>query len=329
MNELDVSIVIVTHNTEQITYDCVESILASVTKYKYEVIVVDNNSSDNTVERLKNYFSSICVISSPINLGFSKGNNVGIDKASGKYILLLNSDTLLFKSSLEDLLNAAIENNYQITGPILLNADLTLQRSWFNFPSVTKIFLRLTNLYLLFYKLSKLISLFIFYSKKKPAFLVKEILEDCSMDYLTFAAILINRNVIQEIGKLDEGLFFYQEDCEYGLRANANNYKIIYCVSSKIIHLGGSSSRKFSWLAFENDIMGLLHVYKKHYSQKKFNQIKCIIIFALKYRVVFTYFGFYKQILNSGLYKNNKNMKTLDSIRKNYITLITKVRKNN
>jgi GT2 family glycosyltransferase len=326
MKEIDVSIIIVTYNTEQITYECIESVLASVTKYKYEVIVIDNNSSDNTVERLNKNFSSICVISSPINLGFSKGNNIGIDKSTGKYILLLNSDTLLFKSSLDDLLNAAIKNNYQITGPILLNADLTIQRSWFNFPSAIKIFLRLTNLYLLFYKFSKSFFFTFFYLGRKPAFMVKEILEDCRMDYLTFAAILINRDVIQNIGKLDEGLFFYQEDCEYGLRAKKNNYEFIYCVSSKIIHLGGSSSSKFSWLAFENDIMGLLHIYKKHYSQNKFKQIKWITSFALKYRVISTNFGFYKQLRNSGLYKKNTEIKPEESLRNKYITLITKVR---
>ncbi len=326
MNDIDVSIVIVTYNTEQITCECIESVLASITKYKFEVIVIDNDSSDNTVDRLIKNFPSICVISSPINLGFSKANNVGIDKSTGKYILLLNSDTLLFKSSLDDLLNAAVENNYQITGPILLNADLSIQRSWFNFPSAIKIFLRLTNLYLLFYKFSKSIFFIFFCYGKKPAFMVKEILKDCSMDYLTFAAILINRDVIQNIGKLDEGLFFYQEDCEYGLRAYKNNYKIIYCVSSKIIHLGGSSSSKFSWLAFENDIIGLLHIYKKHYSKIKFKKIKWIIIFALKYRVVFTYFGFYKQLRKSGLYKKQTEIKTQESIRNKYISLIMKVR---
>lgn len=327
MSEIDISIVIVTYNTEQITYNCVQSVLESETQYTFEVIVVDNNSSDQTVTRLKADFPSVIVIESQDNLGFSKGNNVGIEKTSGKYILLLNSDTLLFKSSLEDLLKAAIDKDYKIAGPILLNADHTIQRSWFNFPSALKIFLRLTDIYLLFYRFSKSVFFRLFYLGKKPAFMVSEISEDTVMEYLTFACILIKRSVIEEIGTLDEGLFFYQEDCEYGLRAKKNNYEFIYSVSSKVVHLGGSSSSKFSVMAFQNDILGLLHIYKKHYSVEKFKQIKKVIYWALNFRILFSYVGFYSGLKKSGLYDKGETAgKQKEQMRDKYIELRNKVK---
>lgn len=302
MREIDVSIVIVTYNTEQITYQCVQSVLKSETDYTYEIIVIDNNSSDQTATRLNADFPQIKVIESDKNLGFSKGNNVGIAASIGKYVLLLNSDTILFENSLQNLLKTAISKGYQITGPVLLNADHSIQRSWFNFPSALKIFLRLTDFYLLFYKLSKSVLFKLIYGWRKPAFMITEINEDVQMDYLTFACILLKRDVIEQIGNLDEDLFFYQEDCEYGLRAAKHNYRFMYCVSAKVIHLGGTSSGQFSWLAFENDILGLLHIYKKHYSAQKFKLINWVISAALQIRIMLSYFGFYNHFKKSGLY---------------------------
>jgi GT2 family glycosyltransferase len=300
---MDVSIIVVSYNTEQLTYDCVQSVMDSETKYTFELIVVDNNSADNTVERLKKDFPTVHVVASSENLGFSRGNNTGISVSSGNYILLLNSDTLLFKDSLENLLQVAIAKDYDIVGPVLLNKDLSIQRSWFNFPSALKTFLRLTDMYLLFYKFSRSFLFKIIYFFKKPAFMVAEIKEDTPMDYLTFACILINSKVIAKIGNLDEKLFFYQEDCEYGLRAKKNNYQFIYSVSSRIIHLGGSSSSKFSWFAFENDVKGILHIFKKHYSKNRFIQVKFCVLLALQIRIFFLRFGYFNQIKKSGLYE--------------------------
>lgn len=327
MNEIDISIVIVSFNTEQITLDCIDSIYKSETDYKYEIILVDNNSKDKTVERIKTAFPDVKLIASDKNLGFSKGNNVGIAKSSGKYVLLLNSDTLLFRDSLDSLLKDVIVKGYNIAGPVLLNKDHTIQRSWFNFPSALKIFLRLTDFYVIFYRLSRTAIFKLFYLGREPAFMVKEITSDLRMDYLTFACILIKKEIIDEIGDLDEGLFFYQEDCEYGLRAFKNNYEFVYCVAAKVIHLGGSSSSKFSWLAFENDIMGLLHIYKKHYPLSKFKQVRSLISLSLTWRISLARLGFYNELKKSGLYnKGNKEGNTNGSLISNYKKLRTKVK---
>lgn len=302
MNSIDLSIVIVTYKTREVTLDCIRSIYGSITKYKFEVIVVDNLSEDNTIEEIRNKYPDVLLIASNQNVGFSKGNNLGIKQCSGNYIMLLNSDTILFENSIENLLESTIFHGYKICGPKLLNKNETIQRSWFNFPSSIKIFLRLTEIYTIFYKLSKFRAFRLIFSKRKPAFMLNEIAENTRMSYLSFACILISKEVFSKIGLLDENLAFYHEDCEYGIRANKAGYNIIYNIESKIIHLGGTSSSGSSLFAFENDVKGLLHVYKKHYSVRKFLTLKKSIYLALTWRMFFWYFGFYRSLKKIGIY---------------------------
>jgi GT2 family glycosyltransferase len=305
-NKIDLSIVIVTYKTKQVTIDCIESIYKSNTKYSFEIIVVDNNSQDGTVEYIQSKFPNVILIPSNINNGFSKGNNIGIQNSSGDYVMLLNSDTLLFKDSIDTIMYSALKNGYKICGPVLLNNDLSIQRSWFNFPSSAKIFLRLTEFYTLFYKLSNLYFIKFLFHKYKPAFMLSDIKQSQKMNYLSFACVLISRDVFNSIGLLDENLIFYHEDCEYGIRANKSNYEIYYNVDSRVIHLGGTSSSSSSIFAFENDIRGLLYVYKKHYSQSKFKVLKLSIYLALSWRIIFWHFGFYRQLKKYGIYKEVK-----------------------
>lgn len=305
MTNIDLSIIVVTYNTEVITFNCVKSVLESKTSFNFEVIVVDNFSSDNTVKVLRESFNKINVISLEENSGFSKGNNIGIRNSKGKYILLLNSDTLVFQDSIENLMSSAIRNDYEICGPVLLNVDNTVQRSWFDFPSSIKVFLRLTEMYLVFYKLSKSFIFKLFYSNMKPAFMFTEINNDTTVGYLSFACILIKKEIIEKIGDLDESLFFYHEDCEYGFRAKANSYKINYTIASEIIHLGGASSSQFSIFAFENDIKGLLHIYKKYHNLRDFKILKFSIILALQWRIIFWHFGYFKYLNKFGFYDDS------------------------
>lgn len=305
-----ISIVIVSYNTSKITLETIESVFNSLTKYDFEVILVDNASKDNTVTEAKRIFSDIKIIENEVNLGFSKANNLGINSSSGEYVLLLNSDTILYNDTLELLMDEAILKGYEICGPQLLNKDLTVQRSWFNFPSTIKIFLRLTDIYLLFYKLSKTYLFKLVFTFRKPAFMISNLKDNTKVDYLSFACILIKRDLLNGLGLLDEELFFYHEDCEYGLRCSKNNHEIYYCTKPKLIHLGGCSSINSSLIAMKNDVKGLLHIYKKHYNQISIQKIKYSIRFALKWRIFFWHFGFYKYAKKIGLYQNPTNKKT-------------------
>ena len=96
-----ISIVIVTYNNEDTIVECLESIYKSNLKEELEIIVIDNHSLDLTVELVKKKFSSIILIVNNVNMGFAKANNIGIKKSKGRYILLLNPDTIVFPDTIE------------------------------------------------------------------------------------------------------------------------------------------------------------------------------------------------------------------------------------
>src|SRR3989344_5142369 len=104
MNKIDVSIVIISFNTRQLTVECVRSIKKTVKKSTYEIIVVDNDSKDDSVEKLQELAQEIKelkVVDHGENSGFSKGNNIGVKKSSGRYILFLNSDTVVYENTID------------------------------------------------------------------------------------------------------------------------------------------------------------------------------------------------------------------------------------
>ena len=316
---VDLSIVIVTYNTKTITYDCIHSIFNSKTKYNFEVILIDNNSEDGTSQFLTTSFPKVKIISLNENVGFSKANNMGIENAKGIYILLLNSDTLLFNESLDDLLSIALKKDYLICSPILLNKDLSFQKSFFNFPNPIKTFLRLTDSYFLIFKFLNFIG----------NFQIGKEIQTKTVPYVSFACVLIKRDVLLQIGLLDENLFFYHEDCEFGLRAKQFNIPIYFCTNSKIIHLGGTSSNEFSLVAFENDIMGLLYVYKKHYNKLYFILEKSSILLALLIRISLWNFGLYRRVKKISIYNDTTpiNKKNKFEILEKYKTVFIRTLK--
>lgn len=101
---VDVSILILNYNTCRLTMDCLRSVYDSETSYSYEIILVDNNSQDDSVEMISKEFPEVLLIANSENVGFAKGNNQGMEVASGRYVLLLNSDTVIRKDTLETML---------------------------------------------------------------------------------------------------------------------------------------------------------------------------------------------------------------------------------
>lgn len=309
MYQIDLSIIIVSFNTNEITYNCINSIRNSITNYTYEIILIDNNSTDETVNNINKSFKDIKIFELPENVGFSKANNIGINYAKGEFILLLNSDTILFANTINNLLNEIKSNKNEIYSPIILNSDYSIQRSVFKFPNPLKIFLRITDFYSIIFKILKYF--------KPPTSTNKNI------NYVSFAAVIIKSDVFKRIGALDENLFFYHEDCEFGLRANLHNIKIIKLKEAKLIHLGGSSSNEFSISAFENDIKGLIYIFKKFYNSISFIFLKIAIMSALSIRIILWHFGLYRRIKKISIYEDKmpKNKTNDNHLLNKYISL--------
>lgn len=233
-NKIDVSIIIVSYNTKKLTLETLNSVYEKTTNLKYEAIVVDNNSQDDTVTEIKKHYPSVQVIENSSNLGFGAANNIGSKVAKGKYLFFLNSDTILINNAIKKLFNF-LENNANIgaVGGNLYFKDATPTTSMNRlFPGVLSeidnFFFNLpSNLY--FKK-----NVFFNYSNKPLIF----------KGNISGADLMINKKLFEEINGFDKDFFMYYEETELLYRICKKNYKVALIPDAKIIHLEGASENK-------------------------------------------------------------------------------------
>ena len=233
---MTLSIIIVSLNTKKLTEDCIKSILSEGSQISKEIIVVDNGSSDGSVEALRRLKKErkIDLVENKGNFGYAKANNQGIRKAKGKYLLLLNNDTLVHKGALGELVDFAGKTpSVGVVGSKLLNIDGTLQASCYNFPTITNAIKE--------YWLGEK-GLFGKYAPKgkKPV----------EVDAVVGAVFLITPQARRKVGILDERYFAYFEDIDYCRQTWGAGLKVYYLPSSVITHYHGATFKK---LADEKD----------------------------------------------------------------------------
>ena len=231
---MDLSVVIVNYQTFELTKNTINSIFEYDYPFELEVIVVDNASSDDSMSRLQDYFGDrVRFIASAKNNGFAAGNNQALRVVEARYVLLLNSDTIVWENTLESIYNY-MEDHKDVGAcgcrVLLENGELdkACKRS---FPNVKNSFFRLfhipTNSADDNYNLDNL-----------PDDEIYEI--DC----LTGAFMFMRKEALDTAGLLDETFFMYGEDIDLCYRIKNSGWKIIYYGESKITHLKGASSKK-------------------------------------------------------------------------------------
>lgn len=230
------SIVIVNLNTKDLTLGCLRSIQKEGKNLSYEVLLTDNGSTDGSVEALKAlkkeafWKNKLTLIFNKTNTGYGKANNQGIKKAKGKYILLLNNDTVVHKDALQNLIKFAQKTpDAGVVGSKLLNIDGTLQASCFHFPTIKNAIKE----YWLGYK-----GLFDKYAPKTN--------EPVTVDAVVGAAFLITPPALKKVGMLDERYFAYFEDIDYCRQTWKNGLKVYYLPSSIITHYHGATFKKLA-----------------------------------------------------------------------------------
>jgi GT2 family glycosyltransferase len=231
---MDVSIIIVNWNTKNLLRECLKSVIEQTTKVDYEIIVVDNSSSDGSVEMVRNEFKDIVVIENSENRGFAAANNQAVKIAKGKYILLLNSDTIVLSHAIEKTIAFADKHpNAAVTGCRVLNPDGTLQNTCFMFPSIINMLLSSTYLYKLFPKNR-------FFGREQMTWWDRNDVRE--VDVVTGCFMLIRREAIEQTGLMDEQFFMYGEETDWCFRFKKNGWKIIFTPAGQIIHYGGQST---------------------------------------------------------------------------------------
>ncbi len=226
----DLSIIIVSWNTQALLKDCLESLQG----VDAEIFVADNASTDGSVELVESEFPQVTLIRTGGNLGFARANNIALKQATGRYLLLLNSDTRVLKGALEALITTLDKHpEAAVAGALLLNADRTLQQSWARFPDFKSEFSGMLDRSQCPYSDAQL---------SDPE--VRKSLAPFVCDWVGGAVFCVRAEAALKVGLLDEGFFMYSEETEWCHRLKKRGGGTTLLVpTSAVIHLGGGSSR--------------------------------------------------------------------------------------
>ncbi len=250
---MDVSVIIVNYNTLQLTKASIASIRQLTKEVTYEIIVVDNASSQDATE-LESHADEF--IQSTENLGFAKGNNLGIQHASGEFILLLNSDTVLKNDAISIVYNYLVSNRSMAVASARLEyPDGRLQHVCQRFPELK-------------YTLIELFRIQKFWSPDKRAEVLKGAFFDhrtsTTTDWIWGTFFMFRARLLKELpgGKLPDDFFMYAEDIQWCKEFKNLGYEIGYEPAAQVVHyMGASSGKKEMWMT-ENNIA----FQKKYYS---------------------------------------------------------------
>ena len=235
--EIDISIIIVNYNVEYFLEQCLNSVMLAAKNVNCEVIVVDNNSSDGSNEMLNAKFPKVKVIQNSENVGFSKANNQGIKIGKGKYILLLNPDTVIDEQTLTKI-TERMNADDQIGGLGVRMVDgkgVFLPESKRGLPTPLVAFYKIFGLSSIFKKSKR-------FGRYHLSYLDE--FEENEIDILSGAFMFMRKEVLDKIGLLDEAFFMYGEDIDLSYRIQKAGYKNLYFPQTTIIHYKGESTKK-------------------------------------------------------------------------------------
>lgn len=285
----DLSIIIVNYRTYQLTKETIESVINKNHPFNYDIYVVDNASGDGSLLKLEGDFQDqvddglIKFIANPENKGFSRANNLAIEKSESKSVLLLNSDTKVQGGTLEKCMDyiAGDEKIGALGCKVLLpdgNLDKACKRS---FPTVSVSFHRMTGLSRLFPRSKRFGQYNLTYLDENGTY---------EIDSLSGAFMLVRREAIDQIGLLDEDFFMYGEDIDWCYRLKEAGWKVVYFGEAEIIHHKGGSGRESKALYEFYNAMRLF--YDKHYRNKNL-----LLVTYFVYAGIWGTYGF-KKVIN-------------------------------
>jgi len=232
---VDLSIIIVNYNVQRNLRQCLQSISRSRKEVSLETIIVDNNSNDGSIEMVKEEFPEVELVENCQNLGFAKAINQGLKESEGRYLLLLNPDTIVLPDALGKMVEF-MDGNPQAgaLGCKLLNSDGSLQQSCRSFPTLTTAFFENTGLEKLFPRNK-------FIGRHRMGYWGHNDIRE--VDQPTGAALMVRREIISQVGLMDEQFYMYYDDVDWCYRIKRKGWKIYFIPLAQIIHYGSQSSR--------------------------------------------------------------------------------------
>ncbi len=260
MEQPELSLVIVNWNTCSMLRTCLASLVAAYERWpKFEVIIVDNGSSDDSVAMTRAEFPQFTLIENKKNLGFGGGNNAGLAVAKGKILGTINSDTEIVGDALPCICDYfAANKDVGVVGPKLLNTDGTVQLSCRRFPGFMTAF---------FNRYSLLTKLF-----PNNAWSREYLMTNCGhsmtmdVDWVSGAALFVRREVYDKVGGFDEDYFMYSEDVDWCYRIHRAGWHAAYLPDAVIIHHIGCSTGRAPFRMIWQRHRSMWIFYRKHYS---------------------------------------------------------------
>ncbi|TSC88450.1 MAG: glycosyltransferase [Microgenomates group bacterium Gr01-1014_16] len=279
------SVIIVSYNTREITLECLKRIRAD------EIIVVDNASSDGSVEEIKKRYKDIRILQNKTNVGFAAANNQGMKIAKGDKILLLNSDCFVNTDTLDKIQDSMFKIQSDVIGCRLLNKDGSVQQSWGYFPSLRRI-----TLMMLFIDNLPIIRKFI------DSIHVRDVAryeKEQEVDWVTGAFVMFKREVFEKVGGIDEKYFMYGEEMEWMYRIKQAGFKVWYSPVGSATHLLGASSSNRA-PAVVGEMRGWIYWFSKHNPVWQQRLLPYVILFGCLLRIVLKpkLSSFYRQAIS-------------------------------
>ncbi len=278
---MELSISIVNYNNKECLGACLDSIYSHAQDMNFEVIVVDNNSSDGSIDFIKQAFPLVSIIENSENLGFVKANNQGIRASSGRYILSLNNDTIIKNDTLTGLVRFMQEHpDVGVCGPKVLNRDGTFQRQCRrSFPTISSSLCYFLKLHKLFPR-----------SEYFGRYLMTQL--DCDkpgeVDSVSGCCLMVRKEVIEQVGILDESYIMYGDDLDWCYRTKQAGWKVCYVPHVEIVHLGGQSSRRLPCKCIMLFYRAMVIFYRKHYARQHNFIVNYIVYAGIWLKAAFT-----------------------------------------
>jgi GT2 family glycosyltransferase len=273
---MELSIVIVNWNTRELLDGCLQSLLANLDGFEAEIYVVDNASDDGSAEMIRVRYPQVQLIANQNNPGFAHANNQAIRRCSGRYLLLLNPDTVMKPGSLKLLYDFMEETpGAGAAGARLLNPDGSLQLSAYPEPTLWREFWRLFHLDKLRYYANYPIHR---WNVKQPR----------AVDVLMGACLMISRQALDASGPFDEEYFMYSEEVDLCHRLRESGFSLYWVPEAQVIHFGGQSTQQAAEEMFLRLYQGKVIFFRKHHSWAAVQAYKFILFLASLGRLALT-----------------------------------------
>jgi GT2 family glycosyltransferase len=278
-----ISVIVVSWNTRELLRACLSSLLAELDGVDSEVFLIDNDSADGSAEMAATNFPQVKLIANKTNRGFAAANNQVLDIATGDFVLLLNPDTEVYPGALKTLIEfMRAHPRAAIVAPQLLNSDGSVQRSCRQFPTFLGMLYELLGLSKFF--------------PDKPLFRQYKMLDwehddERQVDQPEGACLLLRKEVIKEVGKLDEGFFMLFEEVDWCYRIKQAGWEIWFTPTAKVTHHYGQSIKQVKAKMILSSHRGLYRFWRKHYRGNRWylDGFAYSGLMALAYARIFSY----------------------------------------